>query len=356
MARKETTISKAHLATGRAVDQLRRQLGLVLTGKKGKRVGVCPVEGLSPALLKRLQKNRVSLLITGARARSLGIATKENSVRLDARKLRFSDIQAITDPLAEALSLKGFALLEKSPHDHTVLTLVKYASLLPGALLVEGKSFPAEWLAVAETDIAAYWKNPPLDIVDLAEAKLPIEGAENTRIICFQTRFGTSTHLALIFGELVAAKEPLVRIHSSCITGDLLGSLRCDCGSQLKQAIDAIATQEAGVLLYMHQEGRGIGIANKLRAYALQERGIDTYDANLMLGFEEDERDFSIAAAMLKHLGIRQCRLLTNNPMKIAALKKFGVTVTRRLPIIVPASTHNRDYLTAKAHKSGHLF
>ncbi|MDE3037355.1 MAG: GTP cyclohydrolase II, partial [Pseudomonadota bacterium] len=205
------------------------------------------------------------------------------------------------------------------------------------------------------SDATVYWANPPLDIVPLAKAPLPIKGAEQATLTCFRTRWGTSTHLALIVGN-PAADASLVRIHSSCVTGDILGSLRCDCGSQLQLALEQITQAGSGIFIYLHQEGRGIGIANKLRAYALQEKGLDTYEANLMLGFDEDERDFALAAGILKKLGVKKIRLMTNNPGKLKALEKAGITIAERVPLVAESGRHNHSYLEAKAKKSGHLF
>ena len=162
------------------------------------------------------------------------------------------------------------------------------------------------------------------------------------------------------FAQILSRAEqgltaPLVRVHSSCVTGDLLGSLRCDCGSQLQLALSQMKEAGAGILLYLHQEGRGIGITSKLRAYALQERGLDTFAANEQLGFSEDERDFSIAGELLKALGHTRIRLLTNNPDKIDAFDVSGITITERLPLITPSNTHNHAYLEAKKIKRGHL-
>jgi len=347
------SISQAHLATGRAVDQLRRQLGIIFQEDNGALLGACPIEGLTPGLLAQLPPNR-SLLLTTARARSLGFDTQNAKiVRINATHLSLSELQSLADPLADK-TLPDIDLLPVTPSHETLLTLAKYASLLPAMLTVESAPFPADWLRVSASDVAAYWAAPPLDIVPLTQAALPMQGVENAKIICFRTRWGTSTHLALIIGE--PGDNPLTRIHSSCITGDILGSLRCDCGDQLSMAIQQISEAGSGILLYLHQEGRGIGIANKLRAYQLQERGVDTYEANLMLGFEEDERDFTIAAAILKKLGIAAIRMLTNNPQKMHALEKAGITISQRIPLIAASGQHNHAYLKAKTQKAGHLF
>src|SRR6185503_10819744 len=161
-------------------------------------------------------------------------------------------------------------------------------------------------------------------------------------------------HVALLVGAF-GGKPPLARLHSECLTGDVFGSLKCDCGPQLKEALRLIAAAGGGVLLYLRQEGRGIGLANKLRAYGLQDRGLDTVDANLRLGFSDDERDYAHAAAMLRALGIDEVRLLTNNPAKVEGLEDAGIEVTERVSHQMPANPHNADYLMTKRKRSGHL-
>jgi GTP cyclohydrolase II len=360
MLKKQENISKAHLAAGRTVDQLRRQLGIVLHEDSGGRSGACPIEGLTGQLyaqLHALPEVRLFLLLTATRARTLGLQTGEApNVCIEAQRLTLPMLQALADPLATPAEMPDMRVHPAHPAQDMAMKMAKHASLLPALLLVEASVFPEEWLQVAVADVTAYWNETPLDIVPLVQAALPIEGAEGAKIICLRERYGTSVHLALLFGDTARDDAPLTRIHSSCLTGDILGSLRCDCGDQLKLALVELGAAPSGILLYLHQEGRGIGIANKLRAYALQERGHDTYEANLQLGFAEDERDFSLAATILKNIGIKRIRLLTNNPHKLAAVEKAGITVTQRVPLVVKSGRHNHDYLAAKAKKSGHVF
>ena len=162
-------------------------------------------------------------------------------------------------------------------------------------------------------------------------------------------------HVAIVKGDPFGKEDVPVRMHSECLTGDALGSLRCDCRDQLTSALRAIGEQETGMVLYLRQEGRGIGLLNKLRAYGLQDEGLDTVDANLALGFRDDERDYSIAAHMLGLLQVRSIRLMTNNPKKVEGLRELGVNVSGRVPHIIPANEHNRSYLETKALRSGHL-
>ena len=174
------------------------------------------------------------------------------------------------------------------------------------------------------------------------------------RIVAFWNNRDGKEHVALVHGDVLGASDVMTRLHSECLTGDALGSLRCDCRDQLAFGLRRIAREPCGVLLYMRQEGRGIGLLNKVRAYQLQDAGLDTVDANVALGFRDDERDYAVAAHMLASLTVRSVRLLTNNPRKIAELEQHGVRVTSREPHEIPANEHNRFYLETKATRSGH--
>ena len=211
-------------------------------------------------------------------------------------------------------------------------------------------------LAVDAEAVAAYGPVGAAPLQRVAEARVPLAGAEDARVIAFRPEDGGEEHLAIVIGAIDAARPVLTRIHSECLTGDLLGSLRCDCGDQLKGAIAAIGAAGEGVLLYLAQEGRGIGLVNKLRAYELQDRGADTVEANRQLGFDPDERIYQPAAEMLRQLGFDRVRLMTNNPEKVAGLARCGIVVTERVPHVIPANGHNESYLRTKATRLGHMF
>jgi GTP cyclohydrolase II len=193
-----------------------------------------------------------------------------------------------------------------------------------------------------------------LPMAVVATADLPTRFGD-FRIVAFSPSHDGKEHIALVRGDVHGRSAVSVRLHSECLTGDTLGSYRCDCRDQLKAALRHLGRQEHGILLYLRQEGRGIGLVNKIKAYALQDQGLDTVEANHALGFADDERDYSAAAGMLNALRVKSIKLLSNNPRKIEGLRKNGIVVTERVPHVMPANRHNRVYLDTKARKSGHL-
>jgi GTP cyclohydrolase II len=241
------------------------------------------------------------------------------------------------------------------------LILAKLARLLPAVLaaplgpLADENAKRLGLFAVPADDLMSYPAAAAVGLRQIAAARVPLENAADGRVIAFRTEGAAIEHLAIMVGQPEAADAPLVRIHSECFTGDLLGSLRCDCGVQLRGAIARMAEEGAGVLLYLAQEGRNIGLVNKLRAYTLQDRGLDTLDANRALGWGADERNFLIAATMLQALGLNRIRLLTNNPDKLAALAECGVEVVGREAHAFAPNGVNDYYLATKAERFGHL-
>jgi len=188
----------------------------------------------------------------------------------------------------------------------------------------------------------------------IASARMPTEYGDDFHVHAFENLTDGQTHIAVVCGDLKDGKDVLVRVHSQCLTGDVLHSVRCDCGAQLDAAMRRIATEGRGVLLYLHQEGRGIGLANKIRAYELQDEGFDTVEANERLGFKADQRDYGVGVQILRELGVRTMRLLSNNPRKLVGIEGYGLSVTEWLPLEIPASDSTRRYLKTKKEKLGH--
>jgi GTP cyclohydrolase II len=359
-------------AVHRALAELRRGEPVVLTAAGGAAALILPAEMASgPALARmRSEGGRPFLALTRQRAAALGgFGSGEGPVAVPlAADASAEEVVALADPTRLPIGVEAgrpFGPVEAAPAalSAAAIQLMRIARLLPAALLAplpEGTG-PAvapsrDILAVDAEAVAAYGPVGAAPLQRVAEARVPLAGAEDARVIAFRPEDGGEEHLAIVIGAIDAARPVLTRIHSECLTGDLLGSLRCDCGDQLKGAIAAIGAAGGGVLLYLAQEGRGIGLVNKLRAYELQDRGADTVDANRALGFEPDERAFEPAAEMLKALGIASVRLLTNNPAKVAALTRQGIAVPERVPHRFPANDHNEPYLRAKARGLGHLF
>ena len=350
----------------RARADLRLGIPVVLGGKENDII-IVPIEVLNQTRLDQLKlidKNSV-ILITARRAQTLKCPIyDEDFVKIELGQLsEINSIKAIADPSLDLKNpLKGpFNIRRDKPLklENEALLLLKSAQLLPAAVIskvTKGKDY-------ATRHNLTYLKKLQLeemtlnskDIADAISAQVPTSRAKNTQFHIFRPNISGEEHYAIEIGKIDRDKATLVRIHSACFTGDVLGSLKCDCGPQLHAATRMINDQGGGLLIYLNQEGRGIGLANKIRAYALQDQGFDTVDANHRLGFEDDERDFQLAATILSEMRISNIKLITNNPSKISTMDKYNITVTERIPLRVGQNETNLKYLQTKVSKSGHL-
>lgn len=320
-------------------------------------------EALTPERLDalvRAGRSAPMLVMTGTRANVLGIDKTDRLACVVSHPsgLDLATIEYLANPLAAQMqrpALSDLVLNDADALAHACVTLSKLSRLLPAALIVQAAE-TSDALAVPADLIQHYMQNAATALTLVSRARVPLENAENAQVVAFRPRDGGVEHLAVMVGDVDPSKPVLVRLHSECFTGDLIGSLRCDCGNQLRGAIAEMSKAGSGILLYLAQEGRGIGLVNKLRAYQLQDSGFDTVDANLQLGFDSDERNYLPAAQMLRLLGVSQVRLMTNNPTKVAALAQHEIEVVERVPHIYPSNRHNDGYLRTKAAKSGHMF
>jgi GTP cyclohydrolase II len=341
-------------AVARAVDALRRGWTVVIDD-----IAFLAIETADDAALAAFDADGpADILVSGNRAVTLKLANQRDAVPTGPVRIArapwidLAAATAIADPALDlGTPLKGpFRTVPPDCGKAAIaaIRLARRAGLLP-AFFVAGAAEDA--VAVAADDVARFDTAPSLTIA--SRARLPTRHAEKAEIVAFRSDEDSAEHVALIIGDPTGT-PPLVRLHSECLTGDALGSLKCDCGPQLGEALDAMAASGWGILLYLRQEGRGIGLVNKLRAYALQDQGFDTVDANVRLGFSDDERDFTVAARMLEALSQPRVRLLTNNPRKVAGLESAGIEVTERVPLQPEANLHNRAYLETKRIRSGH--
>lgn len=339
--------------------------GRVQLGDGPRRLDIIAVEAVISAAQEVSPTRFVrgsDLVLTGERLESLGVPCERQGAyllaltRSDMTPGRIAMLADPTSPSTETVDILSLATRTTRPDALAAVELCKLAGLLPAAILTPvDPDGAAETPAVAAESVLGYRRLSASSLRPVSEARVPLADAENVRVVSFRPTDGGPDQLAILVGEPERHAAPLARLHSECFTGDLLGSLRCDCGDQLRGAIRRMAHEGGGVLLYLAQEGRGIGLANKLRAYMLQDGGLDTVDANHHLGFANDERDYWAAAAMLRQLGIERVRLLTNNPAKLAQLERYGIEIAGRVPHIVAANAHNRGYLLTKATRSGHM-
>jgi GTP cyclohydrolase II len=366
-------VTAGMVAVDRAAGELRRNSAVVIDDDHGAVLAQAAETATTDSLasLARLSHGNVSLALTARRASVLdlvgagpGVVTLPIAAGMDGAVIR--SLIDPTCPVADALP-EAFILRPEigDSRARAAIMLAKLAQLLPAALIapLSDRSPEAAALFAAEHNllrvpvraIVHYPRHVAATLQPVSEARVPLNAAENVRVVGFRPADGSAEQFAIVIGDPAGHQPALCRLHSECFTGDLLGSLRCDCGPQLQAALDLMGEAGHGVLLYLAHEGRGIGLINKLRAYQLQDCGLDTVDANQHLGFEPDERTYRAAAVMLRHLGIERVRLLTNNPAKVEALAREGVSVIERIPHATAPNRHNLGYLTTKASRSGHL-
>jgi GTP cyclohydrolase II len=341
-------------AVERALAEIRAARPVLLEGA-GAAALVASVEGLEPDLCTRLGPHadgRGRLVLASARLRRLGLDRKEPGVVacpvLD--HARIAQLALKIDARIDA------PVAPPSPLDEDALELMRLALVLPAALVipVEAEALDGSVLRVTYEAVRAYRRSKAKDIRIVSRAPVPLEGAPETEFVVFRGGEGLRDQVAIVVCNPDLTEPVAVRLHSACLTGDLFGSLKCDCGDQLRDTVRRMAEGEGGILLYLDQEGRGNGIANKIRAYKLQAQGYDTYDADEMLGFDQDQRRFEFAAEMLRQLGVRSVRIMTNNPVKIAALRNGGFEVASEQRVLGRPTAENLRYLASKRDRAGH--
>jgi GTP cyclohydrolase II len=317
-----------------------------------------PVEGLTPERLAAFQQfcapSLPRLAVTGRRALALGIVT---SAPLALQLTPDIGAETIVQIVADAGGGSPLAAEPARPATAAALDLAKLARLLPAVLVAEAISATAALdppiVQLAASAVARFHEERVHSLSIASEAEVPLAPGIRTRFVVFRDSVGESS-VAVIIGVPDLSRPTHVRLHSACLTGDAFGSRRCDCGDQLSTAIERLSAMGGGIILYLPQEGRGVGLSNKMRAYQLQDAGLDTVDANTTLGFDDDERQYGVAARMLEQLGCTRVVLLTNNPAKVDGLAHAGIEITGCVPLETPINADNRRYLAAKAARSGH--
>ncbi|WP_423820524.1 GTP cyclohydrolase II RibA [Salinisphaera sp. SPP-AMP-43] len=351
----------------RAIFDLRRGLPVVINSPAGDHL-VAPIEALDASLLTDMRAGAADparLVLTGHRLSHIGL---DSDLALAGLPLAAEDSRAdvigwACDP--NASWPRPRAAIETDQVDEAAIALMRRGRLIPAAVVARVEGILAETLdqrvargdllSVNAADIFAHERAAPSLLRWISAADVPLEAAPRSRFVVFREADGLREHVAVLIDDEANWPDPVpVRLHSACLTGDLFGSLRCDCGPQLKASLAAIQQRGGGVLLYLAQEGRGIGLANKMRAYQMQDEGLDTVDADRVLGFGQDERDYSIAREMLAQLSVSHIDLLTNNPAKLAAMNHDAIQVAGRSSVYGRLTRENRRYLTTKAQRAGH--
>jgi GTP cyclohydrolase II len=353
-------------AVHRAIADARRGVPVVLAARKPLIIAPAETVGAEGLrLIDLLSQGAAALLLAPSRAAAVLQHDVPETAPAIALSLARPLIDAATlkraaDPTMEQI-LPSFTMTEAPEEAPAALALAKLARLLPAMVAAPvrpgwaSRREGADLLTVPAADLLAYPLELASTLTKVAEVAVPLDAARDARLVAFRALDQGIEHMAILVGEPERQEAPLVRLHSECFTGDLLGSLRCDCGPQLQGAIARMGREGHGAVLYLAQEGRGIGLINKLRAYTLQDAGLDTLDANRALGWQADERNFHIAAAMLAALGISKARLLTNNPEKVDSLRACGIEIVERVPHEFAPNGVNDAYLETKARRFGHL-
>ena len=368
-------ISSLTVKIERAISELRRGGKLVVSDiTSGTSVLLLASELMEKNTVDELSRicfSRPSIILSQNRSKAIGIdGTHGPCSILIKNNWEINDILSLCMPLTNHRIPKIDGVLPESDDGivSSCILILRQSRLLPAGLMtiisniaieqINKWAFEKNLIHVDTSDIKSYEKQSASSLIMSVKAKVPIQHSENCDIIIFRPKDGGNEHFCLVFGKSRTLKndQALVRIHSQCITGDVLDSLKCDCGQQLKQSIKLMAKADEGVLIYLAQEGRDIGLLNKLRAYSLQEDGMDTVEANEDLGFNDDERLYYPAKEILTKLKIKKIKLITNNPKKVDHLKKLGIKVIERVPILINPNKHNKKYLETKHKKSGHIF
>jgi GTP cyclohydrolase II len=349
--------SREHLDVSRALGELQARRP-VRVRASGEDLIALPVEGLDDQRLREFSMLCSSeiprLIVTQQRARAIGI---ETSTPMALSLSRAADASGVLE-LAAGNKSRFIAEAEAADYAATsAIRLVKLVRGLPAILAARATAIEndvIQSISVIDADaVHRFAADATSRLAVASEATIPLASGTSARFVVFRDALGVD-QVAIIVGKPDESKPVPVRLHSACLTGDVFGSRRCDCGDQLQLALARLERLGGGIILYLAQEGRGIGLANKMRAYRLQDGGLDTRDANTMLGFEDDERDYVVAALMLRKLNCTRIVLLTNNPAKLDGLTKAGIDISARVPLEAPITPHNKRYLTTKAVRSGH--